>query len=144
MPQRHSKSDWTQSWATLLVLAHFALSKRLDWMMSRGPFQPQPFCDSGELQVVVVRRLCLSFIFECHLRVRMAGEPNVDKLSHIFHMQHNQKIPIVSLSCCHECTPTILNGCHLDLLHCLQCLQNSSATNCWSRLIQYMDCFCLS
>ncbi|KAK4826115.1 hypothetical protein QYF61_005253 [Mycteria americana] len=45
-PQRHSKPDWTQSWATLLVLGDFALGRRLDWMMCQGTFQPQPFCDS--------------------------------------------------------------------------------------------------
>lgn len=32
-----------------------------------------------------------------------------------FYKQHNKKPPIGgSLFCFHECTPTILNGCHLD------------------------------
>jgi len=46
----------------------------------------------------------------------MDREPKVEKLSHIFHMQHNKIIPRGSVSWYREYTPTILNGCHLDLL----------------------------
>lgn len=73
-------------------------------------------CSKSELQVVAVRCTHLSSTSECQLRARMARELNIGKSSDIFYKQQNKKISIGSLSCCCECTSTILNGCHLHLL----------------------------
>jgi len=42
-PWRQSKANWTSSWAACSRWP--CLSRELDQLNSRGPFQPQPFCD---------------------------------------------------------------------------------------------------
>lgn len=44
----YSKPSWTRCWAP--ALADCALSREFDYVVSRGPFPPQQFCDALNVQ----------------------------------------------------------------------------------------------
>ena len=61
LPWGYSKAIWIRSWATGSRWP--CLSRRLDQMTSRGPRQPQPFCDSVLTNSVFYSYFYLSLAF---------------------------------------------------------------------------------